>query len=46
MGLLYGREGRLTAKNGGFRPGQGKIVNAGGPRTNFAKTSMYEGKAS
>ena len=24
----------------------GKIVNAGGPRTNFAKTSMYEGKAS
>jgi hypothetical protein len=23
MGLLYGRAGRLTAKNGGFRPGQG-----------------------
>jgi hypothetical protein len=22
MGLLYGRAGRLTAKNGGFRPGQ------------------------
>jgi hypothetical protein len=22
MGLLYGRTGRLTAENGGFRPGQ------------------------
>ena len=22
MGLLYGRAGRLTAENGGFRPGQ------------------------
>ena len=22
MGILYGRAGRLTAKNGGFRPGQ------------------------
>ena len=22
MALLYGRAGRLTAKNGGFRPGQ------------------------
>jgi hypothetical protein len=22
MGLLYGRAGRLTAQNGGFRPGQ------------------------
>ena len=22
MGLLYGRAGRLTTKNGGFRPGQ------------------------
>jgi hypothetical protein len=22
MGLLYGRAGRLNAKNGGFRPGQ------------------------
>jgi hypothetical protein len=22
MGLLYGRAGRLTSKNGGFRPGQ------------------------
>jgi hypothetical protein len=22
MGLLHGRAGRLTAKNGGFRPGQ------------------------
>jgi hypothetical protein len=24
MALLYGRAGRLTAKNGGFRPGQFK----------------------
>jgi hypothetical protein len=24
MGLLYGRAGRLTAQNGGFRPGQWK----------------------
>jgi hypothetical protein len=24
MGLLYGRAGRLTAKNGGFRPGQAR----------------------
>jgi hypothetical protein len=23
MGLLYGRAGRVTAENGGFRPGQG-----------------------
>jgi hypothetical protein len=23
MGLLYGRAARLTAENGGFRPGQG-----------------------
>jgi hypothetical protein len=22
VGLLYGRAGRLTAENGGFRPGQ------------------------
>jgi hypothetical protein len=22
MGLLYGRAGRLTTENGGFRPGQ------------------------
>ena len=22
MAVLYGRDGRLTAKNGGFRPGQ------------------------
>ena len=26
MGLLYGRAGRLTAQNGGFRPGQGLDV--------------------
>ena len=26
MGLLYGRAGRLTAKNGGFRPGQINII--------------------
>ena len=25
MGILYGRAGRLTAENGGFRPGQ-KII--------------------
>ena len=24
MGLLYGRAGRLTAENGGFRPGQSR----------------------
>jgi hypothetical protein len=31
MGLLYGRAGRLTAENGGFRPGQwaGSKVSAG-----------------
>ena len=27
MALLYGRAGRLTTKNGGFRPGQ--IENTG-----------------
>jgi hypothetical protein len=26
MGLLYGRAGRLTAENGGFRRGQSKLV--------------------
>jgi hypothetical protein len=25
MALLYGRGGRLTAKNGDFRPGQGEL---------------------
>ena len=25
MGLLYGRAGRLTAQNGGLRPGQGFV---------------------
>jgi hypothetical protein len=25
MGLLYGRAGRSTAKNGGFRPGQNML---------------------
>jgi hypothetical protein len=30
MGLLYGRAGRLTAKNGGFRPGQSRAeIQAG-----------------
>ena len=28
MALLYGRAGRLTAKTGGFRPGQKKNVIA------------------
>ena len=28
MGLLYGRAGRLTAENGGFRPGQNKLKDA------------------
>jgi len=26
MGILYGRAGRLTAKNGGFRPGQATLA--------------------
>ena len=26
MALLYGRAGRLTAQNGGFRPGQNPAV--------------------
>ena len=26
MALLYGRAGRLTAKNGGFRPGQVEAI--------------------
>ena len=30
MGLLYGRAGRLTAKHGGFRPGQWHDDNATG----------------
>ena len=29
MGLLYGRAGRLTAENGGFRPGQYKYEDPG-----------------
>ena len=29
MGLLYGRAGRLTAKNGGSRPGQKVACTAG-----------------
>jgi hypothetical protein len=34
VAFLYGRVGRLTAKNGGFRPGQGGLVaDARGPRT-------------
>ena len=32
MGLLYGRAGRLTAKNGGFRPGQSWDQRTGGFR--------------
>jgi hypothetical protein len=28
MALLYGRAGRLTAKNGGFRPGQCQLGGA------------------
>ena len=32
MGFLYGRAGRLTAKNGGFRPGQWQQIKDG--RTN------------
>jgi hypothetical protein len=30
MGLLHGRAGRLTAKNGGFRPGQSELALARG----------------
>ena len=30
MALLYGRAGRLTVKNGGFRPGQETDFRAGG----------------
>ena len=30
MALLYGRAGRLTAKNGGFRPGQYLEAERGG----------------
>jgi hypothetical protein len=30
MELLYGRAGRLTAKNGGFRPGQWFLKRAAG----------------
>jgi hypothetical protein len=28
MGILHGRAGRLTAKNGGFRPGQLLLMTA------------------
>ena len=28
MGLLYGRAGRLTAENGGFRRGQWQTIDA------------------
>jgi hypothetical protein len=30
MGLLYGRAGRLTAENGGFRPGQYERIGMDG----------------
>jgi hypothetical protein len=33
MALFYGRAGRLTAKNGGFRPGQSHLQAAAGVDT-------------
>jgi hypothetical protein len=38
MGLLYGRAGRLTAENGGFRPGQMKTLH--GAITNTASPTL------
>jgi hypothetical protein len=40
MALLYGHAGRLTAKNGGFRPGQAK--GAGDKPTMSGKLSFKE----
>jgi hypothetical protein len=42
MGLLYGRAGRLTAKNGGFRPGQwvSFVPRVSSPATGWSISSM------
>ena len=40
MGLLYGRAGRLTAENGGFRPGQvGRALARAGPLHTFGEVA-------
>jgi hypothetical protein len=53
MALLYGRAGRLTAKNGGFRPGQAeqcaaghqlapKPISGGGPKVGLYPIVTFE----
>jgi translation elongation factor EF-G len=48
MGLLYGRAGRLTTQNGGFRRGQGREttlgdVDAGSSTTDFLDAERERG---
>ena len=44
MGLLYGRAGRLSTENGGFRPGQIDEVRPG--QSNVDVTISIYGEAS
>ena len=47
MGLLYGRAGRLTAQNGGFRPGQRSLSKlSDAVRTESAAYAATVGRAS
>jgi hypothetical protein len=41
MVLLYGRAGRLTAKNAGFRPGQWAMAHGGWPTVWKGLTAVF-----
>ena len=43
MALLYERAGRLTAKNGGFRPGQNREHALGLPRPHEGREELHGG---
>jgi hypothetical protein len=48
MALLYGRAGRLTAQNGGFRPGQlrqwARSLHAAGERAEAERVGTWAGR--